>query len=238
MSEAPDNKKASEVRTGLIIVASGILFAIAPIGISLIAAPFGSNIGSTLPWLTFLTAPLGAIAAIVGLVIAARGSSRETVNLRGVLSDTDVNTLPAPSPAITRTLRAAYIVGAVVITVSALLRVTVFQPLGGILTLVDLTPIILALILAKKTLAVNAAAPFLQFHRTQAIICWVGILLAGPAGLFGVMTSLEMLGDPNVIASQMIGTAATGLVPVAASVTSLILAGTLKFIYIRTIRNR
>lgn len=233
----PQNKKASGVRNGLIIVAAGIVFAIAPITISLIAAQFGSNIGIVLHWFTLLTAPVGAIVAIVGLVIAARGSSRETVRLRGALRGTSIDTLPAPSPAITRTLRVVYLAGAALVAASALLRVTVFQPLGGILTLVDLTPVVLAVLLAKKALAVDTTATFLQFHRTQSIIGWVGALLAGPVGLFG-LSSLEFLDEPEVVASQIIGTAITGLVPAVACVASLIVAGVLKAIYIRTVRDR
>jgi hypothetical protein len=61
---------------GLFVVLGGIVFAILPISITLIASIFdedafneGTNAFGTLPWLTFFTAPIGAVVVLIGLII-------------------------------------------------------------------------------------------------------------------------------------------------------------------------
>lgn len=61
---------------GLYVVLGGIIFAILPLSVALIASLFvddalneGSSSFGVLPWLTFLTAPIGAVAVLIGLII-------------------------------------------------------------------------------------------------------------------------------------------------------------------------
>ena len=61
---------------GLYVVLGGIIFAILPLSIALIASIFvddalneGSSSFGVLPWLTFFTAPIGAVAVLIGLII-------------------------------------------------------------------------------------------------------------------------------------------------------------------------
>ena len=61
---------------GLYVVLGGIVFAFLPLLITLIASMFkddafdeGSSAFGVLPWLTFFTAPIGAVAVLIGLII-------------------------------------------------------------------------------------------------------------------------------------------------------------------------
>ena len=61
---------------GLFLVLGGIIFAFLPLLVTLIASIFvddafneGTNDFGTLPWLTFFTAPIGAVAVLIGLII-------------------------------------------------------------------------------------------------------------------------------------------------------------------------
>jgi TRAP-type C4-dicarboxylate transport system permease small subunit len=61
---------------GLYVVLGGIIFAILPLSIALIASIFvddamneGSSSFGVLPWFTFITAPIGAVAVLIGLII-------------------------------------------------------------------------------------------------------------------------------------------------------------------------
>jgi TRAP-type C4-dicarboxylate transport system permease small subunit len=61
---------------GLYVVLGGIIFAILPLSVALIASIFvkdamneGSSAFGVLPWFTFLTAPIGAVAVLIGLII-------------------------------------------------------------------------------------------------------------------------------------------------------------------------
>jgi MFS family permease len=235
---APKEGKPKGVRAGIILAISGLAFGIAPLAISLLAAALGSDIGNVLHWFTLMTAPIGIIASIVGLVMAARSTSKEPVKLRGKLRNQTPDLLPAPSRGVTRTLRIVYVAGAIIVAASALLRVTIFQPNSGIVILIDMTPAFLAALLAKKALAPQSALTFLQFHKTQAIICWGGLVLSGPIGLLGASSSLAFINDEDIVVSQLIGTAITGLTPAAACLASLIFAATLKTIYLKSTRNQ
>jgi len=61
---------------GLYVVLGGIIFAILPLSVALIASIFvkdamneGSSAFGVLPWFTFITAPIGAVAVLIGLII-------------------------------------------------------------------------------------------------------------------------------------------------------------------------
>ncbi len=61
---------------GLYVVLGGIIFAILPLSVALIASIFvkdamneGSSSFGVLPWSTFITAPIGAVAVLIGLII-------------------------------------------------------------------------------------------------------------------------------------------------------------------------
>ena len=61
---------------GLFVVLGGIVFAFLPLLITLIASIFvddafneGNSAFGTLPWLTFFTAPIGAVIVLIGLII-------------------------------------------------------------------------------------------------------------------------------------------------------------------------
>ena len=61
---------------GLYVVLGGIIFAILPLSVALIASIFvkdamneGSSAFGVLPWFTFLTAPIGAVAVLIALII-------------------------------------------------------------------------------------------------------------------------------------------------------------------------
>jgi TRAP-type C4-dicarboxylate transport system permease small subunit len=61
---------------GLYVVLGGIIFAILPLSVALTASIFvkdamneGSSAFGVLPWFTFLTAPIGAVAVLIGLII-------------------------------------------------------------------------------------------------------------------------------------------------------------------------
>ena len=61
---------------GLYLVLGGIIFAFLPLLVTLIASIFvddafneGSSSFGVLPWLTFFTAPIGAVAVLIGLII-------------------------------------------------------------------------------------------------------------------------------------------------------------------------
>ena len=58
------------------MVLGGIIFAILPLSVALTASIFvkdamneGSSAFGVLPWFTFLTAPIGAVAVLIGLII-------------------------------------------------------------------------------------------------------------------------------------------------------------------------
>ena len=61
---------------GWYVVLGGIVFAILPLSVALIASIFvddalneGSSAFGVLPWLTFFTAPIGAVAVLIGLIV-------------------------------------------------------------------------------------------------------------------------------------------------------------------------
>ena len=61
---------------GSFVVLGGIVFAFLPILITLIASIFiddafneGSSSFGVLPWLTFFSAPIGAVVVLIGLII-------------------------------------------------------------------------------------------------------------------------------------------------------------------------
>jgi len=61
---------------GLYVVLGGVVFAFLPLLVTLVASIFvddafneGTSAFGTLPWLTFFSAPIGAVAVLIGLII-------------------------------------------------------------------------------------------------------------------------------------------------------------------------
>lgn len=150
----------NSVKTGGILAGAGCLFGLAPLAISFAAAGLGSDIGNTLHWYTFFTAPAGAVVVIVGLVMAIIGASKSTASDfdesvtstpgqgkavgTGTPSDAKPVELPPLPSGLARIVKIAYAFGFVVLLVSCVMRVIVFQPFSGILTLFDLVPVFFA----------------------------------------------------------------------------------------------
>lgn len=224
--------------------------------VSFAALAVGSNIGNTLHWYTFFTAPVGAIVVIVGLVIALVGASKSSPEDlgRSVLpvvekSDTansnseSVADLGAPSapvalpplPAsLARIVKLAYAVGFGVVLVSCVLRVTLFQPGGGILTLFDLVPALFAgwfVVLARKS---HEGLGFLRLVKSQMIVSIAGCV-AGLYPLIYLESYISDLSDPDVDQFQWGGTIITGLIPLIASIASLVFAGIVRVLYRKSI---
>lgn len=234
------------VKTGGIIAGSGCLFGLAPMIVSVAALAVGSNIGNTLHWFTFITAPVGAIIVIVGLVTAIVGASKSTPEdlARSVLpsaektdsgmtdrqSVADPGTPPAPvvlpplPVSLARIVKLAYAVGFGVVLVSCVMRVTLFQPDSGILTLFDLVPAFFAgwfVFLARKS---HEGLGFLRLIKSQMVVSIAGCVV----GLYPVVfltENISMLGDPEIDQFQWGGTIITGLIPLIASIASLVFAG-------------
>lgn len=228
------------VKTGGIIAGSGCLFGLAPMIVSVAALAVGSNIGNTLHWFTFITAPVGAIIVIVGLVTAIVGASKSTPAdlARSVLpdsakpdaeSDADPGTPPAPvvlpplPVTLARIVKLAYAVGFGVVLVSCVMRVTLFQPDSGILTLFDLVPAFFAgwfVFLARKA---HEGLWFLRLVKSQMVVSIAGCVV-GLYPLVYLADNISMLGDEGGDDFQW-GGIITEIIPLVASIASLVFAG-------------
>lgn len=236
----------NSVKTGGIIAGSGCLFGLAPMIVSVAALAVGSNIGNTLHWYTFFTAPVGAIVVIVGLVTAIVGASKSSPEdlARSVLpsaektdsgmpdrqSDADPGTPPAPvvlpplPVSLARIVKLAYAVGFGVVLVSCVMRVTLFQSGSGILTLFDLVPAFFAgwfVLIARKS---DDGLQFLRLVRSQMVVAIAGCVV-GLYPLVYLTDNIALMGDPDVDQFQWGGTIITGLIPLIASVASLVFSG-------------
>jgi hypothetical protein len=247
-------------RAGGIVAGVGCLFGLAPLIISFAALAVGSDIGNTLHWLTLMTAPIGAVIVVVGLIVAIVGASRSsaedlaadftgstestTPDVTDATSETSTEsiaednpvatqapvTLPPLPASLARSVKVAYAVGFVVVLVSALLRVTLFQPMGGILTFFDLLPAFFAgwfVVMARKA---HEGIPFLRLYRSQLFVSIAGCV-AGLYPLIYLGDYLSFLNEPEINKFQMGGTIITGLVPLVASVASLVFAAVVRARY-------
>lgn len=234
------------VKTGGILAVAGCLFGLGPMIVSMAAAAVGSDIGIVLHWYTFFTAPVGAVVVIIGLIIAIVGASKSAPEdlARSVLpsaektdsgmpdrqSDADPGTPPAPvvlpplPVSLARIVKLAYAVGFGVVLVSCVMRVTLFQPGSGILTLFDLVPAFFAgwfVFLARKS---HEGLGFLRLIKSQMVVSIAGCVV-GLYPLVYLADNISMLGYPEIDQFQWGGTIITGLIPLIASIASLVFAG-------------
>jgi hypothetical protein len=241
----------NSVKTGGILAGGGCLFGLAPLIISFIALAFGSDIGNVLHWYTFFTAPLGAVVVIVGLVIAIVGASKSTPEdlAKSVSISADNSgsktaaapgtssatvTLPPLPAALARSVKLAYAIGFGIVLVSCAMRVTMFQPFSGILTLFDLVPLFFAgwfIFLARNA---HEGLGFLRLYQSQFVVSIAGCV-AGLWPLITMDTSLSLLEYDDVPSFEMVGTLITGFIPALASIASLIFAGVARARYRRSI---
>lgn len=210
----------------------GPLFGLAPIIISLIAAPFGSDIGMVLPWLTLATLPLGIIVSVIGVVFLLVNTSKSTFpkESTGLVTSPDSPTFieGTGQNSKVKVIRFLYTLGAALIIANTLYRLFVLQTAGGILYVFELLPVGFAIWLSIEAwkLAKNGGESFLQFNQMQRIIALVGIVLGIPNILFAVGTlDLEQNLDLGMTEADYLAnlqSALTGIVPFVASVFSLV----------------
>jgi hypothetical protein len=241
----------NSVKTGGILAGAGCLFGLAPLAISFAAAGLGSDIGNTLHWYTFFTAPLGAVVVIVGLIIAIVGASKstpeelaksvsisadnsgsKTADAPGTSSATV--TLPPLPAALARSVKLAYAIGFGIVLVSCVMRVTLFQPMSGILTFFDLVPVFFAGWLVYLARNAQEGLPFLRLYQSQFVVSIAGCV-AGLWPFINLDSSLSLLEYDDSGAFELVGTIITGFIPAVASVASLVFAGVVRAKYRRSI---
>jgi hypothetical protein len=223
----------SSVKTGGILAGSGFLFGLAPLAISLAAAAVGSDIGIALHWYTLFTAPIGAVVAIAGLIIAIIGANESTAS-DFAESTTSAELPPLPS-GLARLVKIAYAFGFVVVLVSCVMRVTIFQPFSGILTLFDLVPLFFAgwfVFLARNA---HGGLGFLRLYQSQLVVSIAGCVV-GIWPLVTLDTSLQLLEFGDVDVFQLVGSSITSLIPAVASIASLVFAGVIRAMYRRGLK--
>jgi hypothetical protein len=231
----------NKIKTGGILAGAGCLFGLAPLAISFAAAGLGSDIGNTLHWYTLFTAPVGAVVVIVGLIIAIVGATKSTPEdlAKSVSTSADKSVtkpaagprtpsaqvaLPPLSDSLAHSVKIAYAVGFGVVLVSCVMRVTLFQPMSGILTFFDLVPIFFAgwfVFLARN---VQEGLQFLRLVQSQMIVSIAGCV-AGLYPLIFLPSDIASLGFEGSDDFQWGGTIITGLIPLIASIASLVFAG-------------
>lgn len=239
------------IKTGGILAGAGCLFGLAPLIISFIALAFGSDIGNVLHWYTFMTAPVGAVVVIVGLIIAIVGASKSTPEdfADSVSNTADKSgpktaatqgspsapvTLPPLPTSLARTVKLAYAVGFGIVLVSCVMRVTLFQPMSGILTFFDLVPVFFAgwfVFLARNA---QDGLKFLRLYQSQLVVSIAGCV-AGLWPLITMDTDLSLLDYEDVPSFEVAGTLITGFIPAVASLASLIFASVARASYRRSI---
>jgi hypothetical protein len=203
------------------------------LAISLAAAAVGSDIGNTLHWYTFFTAPIGAVVVIVGLIIAIIGANKSTAS-DFAESTTSAELPPLPS-ALARLVKLAYAVGFGIVLVSCVMRVTMFQPFSGFLTLFDLIPVFFAgwfVFLARNA---HDGLKFLRLYHSQLVVSIAGCV-AGLWPFIQLDTSLSLLEYDDSGAFELIGTIITGFIPAVASLASLVFAGVVRARYRRGLK--
>jgi hypothetical protein len=239
----------NSVKTGGILAGAGCLFGLAPLAISLAAAGLGSDIGNTLHWYTFMTAPIGAVVVIVGLIIAIVGATKSTpedlaksVSISADNSGSKTAAAPGTSSApvalpplptsLARSVKLAYAIGFGVVLVGCVMRVTIFQPFSGILTLFDLIPVFFAGWLVFLARNAQDGLEFLRLYQSQLIVSIAGCV-AGLWPFINLDSSLSLLEYDDSGAFGLVGTIITGFIPAVASVASLIFAGVVRALYRR-----
>jgi hypothetical protein len=241
----------NSVKTGGILAGAGCLFGLAPLIISFIALAFGSDLGNVLHWYTFFTAPLGAVVVIVGLIIAIVGASKSTPEelAKSVSTSADNSgsktaaapgtssatvTLPPLPAALARSVKLAYAIGFGIVLVSCVMRVTLFQPMSGILTFFDLVPVFFAGWLVYLARNAQEGLPFLRLYQSQFVVSIAGCV-AGLWPFINLDSSLSLLEYDDSGAFELVGTIITGFIPAVASVASLVFAGVVRAKYRRGI---
>jgi hypothetical protein len=241
----------STAKTGGILAGSGCIFGLAPLVISLIAAGLGSDIGNTLHWFTFMTAPIGAVVVIAGLIMAIVGANKSAASdfaESGTLSHEKVSAgepvaAPAAKPVelpplpvgLAQTVKIAYAFGFVVLLVSCGMRVTIFQPFSGILTLFDLVPVFFAGWFVFMARNAHDGLQFLRLYQSQLVVSIAGCVV-GLWPLVTLDTSLQLLESGDVDVFQLVGSAITSLIPAVASLASLVFAGVVRAVYRRGLK--
>ncbi|MCF8546835.1 MAG: hypothetical protein K9G02_02815 [Microbacteriaceae bacterium] len=242
----------NQIKTGGILAGAGCLFGLAPLAISFAAAGLGSDIGNTLHWYTLFTAPAGAVVVIVGLVTAIVGASmstpadfaesitstpgQEKTAGTGTPSDAKPVELPPLPSGLAQIVKIAYAFGFVVVLVSCVMRVTIFQPFSGILTLFDLVPVFFAGWLVFLARNAHEGLGFLRLYQSQFVVSIAGCVV-GLWPLYILDTSLGLLEYGDVDVFQLVGSAITSLIPAVASLASLIFAGVARSRYRRGLKS-
>ena len=233
----------NKIKTGGILAGAGCIFGLAPLIISFAAAAVGSDIGNVLHWYTFFTAPAGAVVVIVGLIIAIVGASKSTasdfaesakpseVQVKagdtGAPSEAKPVELPPLPTGLARAVKLAYAVGFGIVLVSCVMRVTMFQPFSGILTLFDLIPVFFAGWFVFMARNAHDGLQFLRLYQSQLVVSIAGCVV-GLWPLVTLDTSLQLLEFGDVDVFQLVGSAITSLIPAVASLASLVLAGVVR----------
>jgi hypothetical protein len=203
------------------------------LAISLAAAAVGSDIGNTLHWYTLSTAPIGAVVVIVGLITAIIGANKSTAS-DFAESTTSAELPPLPS-GLARLVKLAYAVGFGIVLVSCVMRVTMFQPFSGFLTLFDLIPVFFAgwfVFLARNA---HDGLGFLRLYQSQLVVSIAGCVV-GIWPLVTLDTSLQLLEFGDVDVFQLVGSSITSLIPAVASIASLVFAGVIRAMYRRGLK--
>jgi hypothetical protein len=241
----------NKIKTGGILAGAGCLFGIAPVALALAAAAIGSDAANVLPWLTYFTAPVGAVVVIVGLIIAIVGATKSTPEdlAKSVSTSADKSdsktaagpgtpsapvALPPLSDSLARSVKIAYAIGFGIVLVSCVMRVTLFQPMSGILTFFDLVPVFFAgwfVFLARNA---QNGLQFLRLVQAQMIVSIAGCV-AGLWPLITSVTELSLLAYEDIDPFGVVGTLITGFIPALASLASLIFAGVARSRYRRDI---
>jgi hypothetical protein len=114
------------------------------------------------------------------------------------------------------------------------MRVTLFQPMSGILTFFDLVPVFFAgwfVFLARNA---QDGLKFLRLYQSQLVVSIAGCV-AGLWPLITMDTDLSLLDYEDVPSFEVAGTLITGFIPAVASLASLIFASVARARYRRSI---
>jgi hypothetical protein len=103
------------------------------------------------------------------------------------------------------------------------MRVTLFQPMSGILTFFDLVPAAFAAWFVYLARNAQNGLQFLRLHQSQMIVSIAGCV-AGLYPLVYLSDNISLMSDPDIEKFQWGGTIITGLIPLIASIASLIFA--------------
>ena len=213
----------SSFKKGALLASAGFIIAIAPIAISNVARVLGIDIGNGLQALPLVTAPVVAMLVIMGFVIAIIGASKSTAS-DFAESAMSVELPPLPS-GLARTVKIAYVFGFVVVLVGHVMRTTIFPPVSEITSPFDLVPVIFAgwfVFLARNA---HEGLGFLRLYRSQLVVSIAGCVAGG------VFLLVTTGGD----VFQIVGTEIIGLIPLGASVASIVFAGVARWRYRQSI---